>query len=252
MQSLARLAKERHVNASRTQLSKQVLFQTNHHHVHTPDEEGDDGDASPSMSWRLVVSTHSRVYEHSHSFTTCLWTQTLPFIYQMFLNTNSIIHLPHVYEHKQHHSFTTCPWTQTALFIYHMSMNTTNVIHLPHVFEHNFNTWTSVSTQRWHVTALSLYLSGSVAEVNHSLLTSMCMQNAVTAALPTIISQLYGSETNPLTLKTFKSIYSSGPCGGLKYLNKQTKPWQNSKQQNWQYSTIWQEAWKYRTDIFNS
>ena len=52
MQSLARLAKERLVNASRTQLSKQVLMQTNHHHhhVHTPDEEGGDGDASPSMS----------------------------------------------------------------------------------------------------------------------------------------------------------------------------------------------------------
>lgn len=112
MQSLARLAKERHVNASRTQLSKQVLFQTNHHHVHTPDEEGDDGDASPSMSWRLVVSTHSRVYEHSHSFTTCLWTQTASFIYHMSMNTNSTVYLPHVHEHNQCHSFTTCFWTQ--------------------------------------------------------------------------------------------------------------------------------------------
>ena len=159
MQSLARLAKERLVNASRTQLSKQVLMQTNHHHhhVHTPDEEGGDGDASPSMSWRLVVSTHSRVYEHSHSFTTCLWTQTLPFIYQMFLNTNSIIHLPHVYEHKQHHSFITCLWTQTASFIYHMSMNTNSIIHLPHVYEHkqhhSFTTcpWTQPMSFIYHM-----------------------------------------------------------------------------------------------------
>ena len=144
--------------------------------------------AHTPVSMNTVIHLH--VYEHKqhYSFTRCLWTQTVSFIYHMSMNTNSIIHLPHVHEHKQHCSFTTCPWTQPVSFMYHMFLNTTSTPELqsPHwQCDMACNSFITVSQCDM---ACNSFITVSIRFCCRSeslyLLTSMCMQNAVTAALP--------------------------------------------------------------------
>ena len=175
---------------------------------------------------------------------------------------NTVIHLPHVYEHKhhhsftkcfehkQHHSFTTCLWTQTASFIYHMSMNTTSILHLPHVHEHN----------QCH--SFTTCFLKQLQHLNFSLHTDMACNSFITVFIrfcgrsESLLVNFYvlakcsnSCITKPLfhsCMALRLSLLHLKHSGLFIPLFKQTKPWQNSEQQNWQYSTIWQEAWKYR------